>query len=207
MIISKQVPNKQNRSINRFFFVFFKITPTKNAEITPKKIQPPPKIEMPPLVKGAGLMFPYRNETSVPKQINDPLTSIMIVSMRLKFPSFSASFVCNQNYFSTGTLVATLDGGFYGLSLITNINGAAMAVHRMFIPKSSSLSVPKTTAGSDGGSPLKEKPVQIKAIKLPVGMLMQHKAITISLSESEHHLLATSVMALDKIGKAQEIKV
>lgn len=98
-------------------------------------------------------MFPYRNETSVPKQINDPLTSIMIVSMRLKFPSFSASFVCDKNYFSTGTLVATLDGGFYGLSLITNINGAAMAVHRMFIPTSSSLSVLKTTAGSDGGSP------------------------------------------------------
>jgi hypothetical protein len=41
---------------------------------------------------------------------------------------------------------------------------------------------------------------------LPVGMPIQHKAITISLSESEHHLLATSVIALDKHGKAQEIR-
>jgi len=126
--------------------------------------------------------------------------------MRIKFESFNASFVCDQNYLATGALVATLEGGFSGLSLMININGTAMAVHRMFIPKSSLLSVSKTNAESFGDSPANAKPVQIKAIKLPVGMPIQHKAITISLSESEHHLLATSVIALDKHGKAQEIR-
>lgn len=202
-----QVQTKHVRSINKFFLVFFKKKPTKNAEITPKKMQPPAKSEIDPLVKGTGLMFPYKNAISVPKQMNDPLTNIMITSIRIKLESFDASFACNQNYFSSGALVATLEGGFSGLSLMININGIAMQEHIMFIPKSSVCSMSKTVAESFFSAPANAKPVQINATKFPKGMPMQHRAITISLSESAHHLLATSVITLDKHGKAQEIRV
>lgn len=198
--------NTQIRSIKRFFFVFFRIKPTQNAEITPKNIQSAPISAILPDPSPSGLMFPYKNPILVPKQIKHPFSSIITKSKLTKLQSFSACFVYKTNFFSTGSFVATLEGGFSGLSLMIIANGIEIKEISMLIPKTSVLSVEKTLSGSFGVSPANAKPVHINATKLPAGIPMQQKAITISLSVSAHHLFAINVMAVVKIGKAQEIK-
>ena len=198
--------NAQILSIKRFFFVFLRIIPTKNAEITPKNIQSAPISAMLPAPSPSGLMFPYKNPILVPKQIKHPFASIITKSMLTKLQSLNACFVYKRNFFSTGSFVATLEGGFSGLSLMININGIEIEDIRMFIPKISVLSVEKTLSGSFGVSPANAKPVHMNATKLPAGIPMAQEAITISLSVSAHHLFAINVMAVVKIGKAQETK-
>jgi len=200
------VPNTQILSIKRFFFVFLRIKPTKNAEITPQNIQSAPISAIPPAPIPSGGMFPYKNPILVPKQTKTPFVSIITKSMLTKLLSFSACFDYKTNFFSTGSFVATLEGGFSGLSLMTSINGIEIKDIRMFIPKISVLSVEKTLSGSFGVSPANAKPVHMNATKLPAGIPMAQEAITISLSVSAHHLFAINVMAVVKIGKAQEIK-
>lgn len=103
--------------------------PATNDAETPHITVPAPSIEHSADVNPNGIKMVLRH---APKEMKDPSTNVKMTKSIIKFLSHKACESVEQKCFSSGSLVATIEGGRSGLVLINRMNGIESTVMNMF---------------------------------------------------------------------------
>jgi hypothetical protein len=126
-------PKQLILSSSLFFFVFLSVKPAANEAETPKITVPAPNTEHCEEENPRGVKMVLKQ---APKDMKTPSTSVKITSKILKLRSENALPIVWQKFLSSGSFVATSEGGKSGAVLIKMTNGIEITVMKMACTRS-----------------------------------------------------------------------